>query len=519
MPLHRSVLGLPLLFAVAMAAPGCKAGSTPALAKGEPADEAPPEVQSPPADGPKLLVLQSGTVVYDRPSTTGRVLGELRAGTQVARSREPYTRRGCSEGWYVVRPKGFVCAGEAATTDLSLAAALPPGPDLERPLPYRYGRARTEGVPIYTRLPMPAEQATEEPDLKRFLSRRGDVDDELLGATANDVPLDARGVPQGPPVLMPGVDGADEASKRRVGTFYSFTKEVVAPLAPVAAKTGELRSGVLRKNSGVAIAGSFATNLGSEERRFGVTPSGSVVPIDRLRPALGTIWFGMDIEKIGLPVAFVHKFGAQGWILRRGEAEPNDDDLERRSAIPLTGKFRTVSGVRYEHTREDYWVRAMDVVVVVRRTKFPEFAKGNQKWLDISLANQTLTAYEGQKPVYVTLISSGRDVLKDAPDAASTARGTFRVQKKFVTRALDSREVHGEFDVADAPWVMEFAPNNAIAGTYWGDGIGEAHTFHAVALSPVDAHRIWRWADPELPEGWHGVTDAMGEGTYVVVRP
>ena len=89
MPHHRSVLALPLLFTVAMAAPSCKTGSTPALAKGEPAaDEAPPDVQSPPADGPKLLVLQSGTIVYDRPSTSGRVLGELRTGAQVARSRD-----------------------------------------------------------------------------------------------------------------------------------------------------------------------------------------------------------------------------------------------------------------------------------------------------------------------------------------------------------------------------------------------------------------------------------------------
>ncbi len=520
MPHYRSALGLPLLFTAALSASGCKAGNTPALSKGESAaDEAPPEVASPPADGPKLLVLQSGTVVYDRPSTSGRVLGELRAGTQVARSRDAYTRRECSEGWYVVRPKGFVCAGEAATTDVSLAATLPAGPDLDKPLPYRYGRARTEGVPVYTRLPMPIEQTTEEPDLKRFLAKRAKADEELLGATANDVPLDARGVPTGPPVIMPGIDGADDSAKRRVGSFYLFSKEMIAPLAPLAAKTGELKGGVLRKNSGVAIAGSFTTNLGGDERRFGITPSGSVIAIDRLRPTLGTTWFGMDIEKAGLPVAFVHKAGVHGWSLRRGEAEANDEDIERRTAVPLTGKFRTVNGVRYEQTRDDYWLRAMDLVVVIRRTKFPEFAKGNQKWLDISLANQTLTAYEGQKAVYVTLISSGRDVLKEGPDAASTTRGTFRIQKKFVSKAIDSREVRGEFDVADAPWVMEFAPGNAITGSYWGDGIGEAHTFHSVALSPVDAHRIWRWSGPELPEGWHGVTDAMGEGTYVVVRP
>ncbi len=518
--IRSSRLGLSLLAALALAPLGCKGGGAPALAKGEPTEEPPPDVPSPPADGPKLLVLQSGTVVYDRPSPKGRPLGELRAGATVARSPEPYTRRECPGGWYVVRPRGFVCAGEAATTDLSLAAALPPGPDLSHPLPYRYGRARTEGVPLYTRLPMPAEQGSEEPDLKRYLSRRGALDGEALGPAANDVPLDARGVPTGPPVLLPGVDGADAAGKRTVGAFFSFPADAVAPLAPLAPRVADLRGGVLRKGSGVALAGSFLANLGGESRRFAVTPSGHVVPIDRLRPALGTTWHGLDVEKVGLPVAFVHKAGVSAWNLRRGEAEAmEDEELERRTAVPLSGKFRTVKGVRFEQSREGYWLRAQDLVVIVRRTKFPDFAKGDEKWLDVSLANQTLTAYEGQKPVYATLISSGRDVLKDAAESASTARGTFRVRKKRVTTSMDTREVHGDFDVADAPWVMEFEPGYALAGTYWGDGLGEAQTFHAVALSPVDARRLFQWTAPELPEGWHGVTDAMGEGTRVVVRP
>jgi hypothetical protein len=73
--------------------------------------------------------------------------------------------------------------------------------------------------------------------------------------------------------------------------------------------------------------------------------------------------------------------------------------------------------------------------------------------------------------------------------------------------------------VADAPWVLEFEPGYAITGTYWGDGLGEAQGFHNVALSPVDARRIWTWADPPIPDGWHGVFDTAGEGTVVYVRP
>jgi hypothetical protein len=195
-----------------------------------------------------------------------------------------------------------------------------------------------------------------------------------------------------------------------------------------------------------------------------------------------------------------------------------EDELDRRAAVPLTGKFRTVDGLRFEETRDGAWLRAKDLVMVVKRHKLPEFARGGQKWLDVSVATQTLTAYEGTKPIYATLVSTGRDQLKDPATSASTARGTFKVLSKHVTRALDPREVQGSFDVADAPWVMEFEPGHALVGMYWGDGVGEASTFHAVALAPIDAHRIWSWADPPLPEGWSAVYGG-DESTIVSVRP
>src|SRR6185436_13184733 len=100
-------------------------------------------------------------------------------------------------------------------------------------------------------------------------------------------------------------------------------------------------------------------------------------------------------------------------------------------------------------------------------------------------------------------ISSGRDQIGDPEISASTVRGAFRVRSKHVIRAIDNREVGQSFDVADAPWVLEFELGYAITGSYWSDSAGEAQGYHNVALSSVDAHRIWTWADPQLPEGWH----------------
>ena len=98
-------------------------------------------------------------------------------------------------------------------------------------------------------------------------------------------------------------------------------------------------------------------------------------------------------------------------------------------------------------------------------------------------------------------------------------RGVFRIRSKHITRAVDNREVQGDFDIADAPWVMEFEPGYALTGMYWGDGVGEAHGFHNVSLTPIDARRIFLWSEPELPEGWHGVMDGGDAATIINIRP
>ena len=502
-----------LLVAFSLPLVGCKGKGSQgvALAKAEQTDEF-ANVPVPPENGPKLYAVQIGAVVYEKPSASSKKLGELRVGGPVSRSKDAVTRKDCEAGWYAVRPKGFVCAGPLVAVDPGAPArGLPAPPDLTKALPYRYGRARSENVPLYARLPTPAEQLAAEPDLKKILGKGEDL--EPLGAAANDVPLDARGIATGIPVLQPTGEGV-EANKRTAASFFGFPQPALPPWNVLVA---EPKTGALRKSTGIALAGSLTVDGEAAPRRFAVTADGRLVPTDRLKPALGTTWHGLDLDKVGLPVAFIHKAGVHTWTLKKAKASKNDDELERRAAVPLTGKFRTVDGMRFEETRDGQWLRSQDLVVVVKRSKFPDFVRAQKKWLDVSIAQQTMTVYEGTKPLYVTLISAGRDQLKDPATSAATPLGSFPIQAKHVTRGLDSKEVQGSFDVNDAPYVMELE-GASVHGTYWGDGIGEAQTFHNVFLAPIDAHRIWTWADPQVPEGWSTIVGGGDDATMVHIR-
>ncbi|MCC6527347.1 MAG: L,D-transpeptidase [Polyangiaceae bacterium] len=521
-PRWRVALGAGAFALGALGALGCS-GSAHAESETEAAtaeSEAIPDVPVPPANGPKLLVLRHLTVVRDRPSAAGKALGYLRAGAQIARAAEPYGKNGCEGGWYPVRPRGFVCAGSDATIDLSAPLATLPlaAPRLESPMPYRYVRVKKgEGV-VYAALPSPAEQLAAEPKL----GGREAAQPKPLGAGANDVPVDELGIAKGPPVIVPGIDGAGEDGLRTTLSFFELPGwpakgAALADGAALAPSGAFGATQVVKRLSGMPIAGVVTAGSGKDERRFGVLPDGRFLPLDRVAPALGSGWHGSDLREIGLPLAFAVRSGVRDWkLLPSAKVEVGDDELDALEAIPLTGRFRTVNESKYYYTRDDRWVRARDLIIIPKRDKFPDFATPTQKWIDVSLANQTLVVWEGRKPLYATLVSSGQDRVGDPEKGPATVQGVFKVRAKYVTRDVDEREVGQAHSLLDAPWVTEFAEGFGFVGSYWNGDFGEAAGFHAIALPPVDARFIWTWSDPAVPEGWHGVAIDDAAATTIV---
>ena len=504
-----------------LAVTGCSSSDGPASESEAAAeDDSIPVVPVPPADGPKLVVLEHMTVVRDRPSSSGEPLGYLRAGAFVVRATEPYSKKGCEGGWYPIRPRGFVCAGDGATTELSHPLAKLPvaAPRMDLALPYRYARVRRgEGV-VYAQVPTRDEQLAAEPKL----SGREKPEPSALGSGASDVPFDDLGIPSGPPVLLPGVDGAGADGRRTTTSFFALpgwdgAASTLTDGSRLAGGGDLPATQVLKRRSIVAVTGGFATGEGANERRFAVLGDGRLLPEDRLHPALGTSWHGIDLREVGLPVAFAVRTGARNWLLGDGgKVEIGEEEFAEREAIPLTGRFRTVHDNRYYFTNDDQWVRARDLIVVLKRDKFPDFASGDQKWLDISLANQTLVAWEGRRPLFATLVSSGQDRLGDPQSAPATAQGVFKITAKYVSRAVDDREVGQTFSLLDVPWVADFADGTSLVGAVWKNSFGEADGFHSLALAPADARFVWTWSDPPIPEGWHGVVAGEDDAATIV---
>lgn len=389
-----------------------------------------PVVPEPPENGPRLGAVANVTPVLDRPSRRGTQIGYLHAGEMVARAVEPFSTLGCDGGWFPIRPRGFVCAGVTATTNLAhpTLAAMAIQPKLDAPLPYAYARA-TRDTTVYE------------------------------------------------------VDGQKTDGVHALGR--------------------------LRAKSGLAVVGSWAANDSEgKPMRLAMMTDGHFVPAPDLEAATPTHFEGVVLgEKASLPIAFVVKRGVRAWSIEGDEAEKKKP-LEYHTRLDLTGRFRTLGGVEFWATTDGRWVRLTDVTLIRERHDFPAFATGERKWMDVSVVTGTLVAYEGKKAVFATLVSVGRDRLGAPESTAITQRGEFEIVGKHVTAAArDPASFADGTSVYDAPWAIELSSGQLLVGAYWHDRFGIEHGPGNVELSPPDALWLFHWTDPEIPSGWHAVTE------------
>jgi hypothetical protein len=174
--------------------------------------------------------------------------------------------------------------------------------------------------------------------------------------------------------------------------------------------------------------------------------------------------------------------------------------------VPTSGDRQSVGLHRYDRIA----VRKIDgrrvvtdsgslprsAVRIVTRHSPPSSIPTGAKWVIVDLAQQTLTAYEGESAVYATLISSGKDYKE-----SETHVGLYQVEHK-----MDYSDMHGEsdepYDVDRVPYALYFHKNEALHGTYWHDRFGAPASHGCVNLSLADARWLFKWSPPHLPENW-----------------
>jgi hypothetical protein len=435
------------------------------------------------------------------------MLGYLRAGAVAPSGAEPVSRDSCSGGWHTVWPEGYVCVEtNVATLDLAnpLVRALARRPDRDADLPYMFGLVRQHS-PVYSRVPTRAEAAHAEYALRQHMEHWLRASDGAAFRATSWMRWKNE----------PAPDAAALWAERTNREVPSWLENGESPPGNLSGLIVGRRLVVAQTEEHQGFA--FLDTLVSEGRRYGLTTDLLVVPVDRLRPIEGSDYHGVRVPAdIDMPFAIVRREGAFTYELR-GERMVRRERAPRRAAVKLTGKEQVIDGRRYFETIDHLWLSETHAARVDRVKRLTKWAQDGEHWLDVSIANQTLVAYEGMSPVFATLVSTGEAGLDDPSTTKSTVMGEFRIFAKHVTTTMSSDVVGEEFQLKDIPWVQYFEEGYALHAAYWHDDFGIPRSHGCINLAPADAHWLFDWTQPAVPSGWHGARAESG-GSVVSIH-
>lgn len=122
------------------------------------------------------------------------------------------------------------------------------------------------------------------------------------------------------------------------------------------------------------------------------------------------------------------------------------------------------------------------------------------KRVEVNLTMQTLTAYEYDKNVFQTTISSG--LIQGNPNGIglTTPTGTFNIREKMPSKHMGRGSLVSDVDayvLPGVPWTSFFTEaGHAFHGTYWHENYGVPMSHGCVNMRTNEAKWLFRWLRP-----------------------
>lgn len=153
----------------------------------------------------------------------------------------------------------------------------------------------------------------------------------------------------------------------------------------------------------------------------------------------------------------------------------------------------------------DQWVKQV-FMSVIKPTERPEGIAG--RWVAVDLFEQTLVAYEGHRPVFATLISTGLP-------GTETNEGIFEVWARLQSDTMSGATgAPNAYDLQSVPWVQYFDGSISLHGTYWHDFFGYRRSRGCVNLSISDARWVYEFFNPTIEAGNVAYVYVHSSGEY-----
>jgi lipoprotein-anchoring transpeptidase ErfK/SrfK len=253
----------------------------------------------------------------------------------------------------------------------------------------------------------------------------------------------------------------------------------------------------------IAAGFNFVT-AGSDQNGWTQINPNEWVRSEFLGGALVSRFSGVFLPEDGLPYPMA-------WMLvsvvpsRQPGASPVDGDLplQRYTRVNIYAS-QEIEGWRWYQVGTDQWVHQTQVAKVIPVERPADV--DTERWISVDLYEQVLIAYEGDVPVFATLVSSGLSQW-------ATNEGLFNIYVRYSRTHMSGAEGQEDFySLEDVPWTMFFDNDIGLHGTYWHDGFGYRHSHGCVNMSIMDAKWVYEWASAEFD---FTVDNDLGAAVYV----
>jgi len=442
--------------------PSATKQGTPVADDGDDAEPAPPGPPTFP-DGTRSLELTRTVGVRLEPGDDAKRIGTVAVDTRV-RWTGTAPGKGCKKPWVEILPRGWVCGDYLTPSKKPAMGREVPMLDRGELVPGIYGKVTAPNSVTY---------ALEKPDKKKDPKKKAPKPNPTTGPVTSPDQLDA--APRGPEPKM-------IEDKPLVGSV------------------------TVRQWEEITVAGKAYWKVSQKDNEYVLASA-----IRTHKPSLFTGARLGDDTGWTVPIAFVWPKVA-GYQSTYTTNKANGGGVNRQLAVrtPVaileTASDPTGKPLAYRIGAAE-WIRAHDVRVFTPAPP-PKLLTRGERWIDVDLESQILVAYEGDLPVYATLISSGT---KETP----TDTGEYRMWLKESEADMKNLKSEDPYSVATVPWTQFFSPENGLAlhTAYWHDQFGIKKSHGCVNLSPKDARWLYFWSDPQVPPGWTmaaGVIEAPG---------
>lgn len=122
------------------------------------------------------------------------------------------------------------------------------------------------------------------------------------------------------------------------------------------------------------------------------------------------------------------------------------------------------------------------------------------KYLEVNLHHQTVSAFEEGREVFFCRCSTGMDYVDEQGNSTATPPGeNHRIWRKMLSAHMSGGTTGGGWDLAGVGFTTLFIGNGiAFHSTFWHNNYGEKTSRGCVNVTPDDAKWIWRWTRPAV---------------------